>query len=374
MISDVPIGAFLSGGIDSSSVVGLMAKNTNEKIKTFTIGFKEESFNEIHFAQEVVKKYQTEQTEYILAPDPKELIDIVIPYLDEPFADTSFYPTFIVSHLAAQSVKVALTGDGGDELFGGYDWYQADLLASKLMISNPEFLKPIFRLLSKLPPSFKKKATVNIIRKFFGGLSLPYELRSMRWHCFFNESDKTRLLSNRALNGIQNNHLNFNQFIDQQLRNTTLEYMYYDLNLYLPEDLLIKVDKMSMANSLECRVPLLDHELIEYAATIPLNFKMRLGENKIIFKESMKEILPAEIYNRKQKIGFAVPMQKWFQKELLPLVKYYFFSYNQTSEFFNELYLKNLLNDHLKNRFDNSPQIRSVLLFLIWHNNFYRNR
>jgi asparagine synthase (glutamine-hydrolysing) len=150
--------------------------------------------------------------------------------------------------------------------------------------------------------------------------------------------------------------------------------MYYDLNLYLPEDLLIKVDKMSMANSLECRVPLLDHELIEYAATIPLNFKMRLGENKIIFKESMKEILPAEIYNRKQKIGFAVPMQKWFQKELLPLVKYYFFSYNQTSEFFNELYLKNLLNDHLKNRFDNSPQIRSVLLFLIWHNNFYRNR
>lgn len=373
MVSDAPLGAFLSGGIDSSSVVGLMSELFDQPVKTFSIGFEDQSYSELKYARIVAEKCNTDHHEYILKPDPIALFEDMVNSIDEPFADTSSIPTYLVSKIAREDVKVVLSGDGGDELFAGYDWYLADILAhnlSKIRLNDFDVFKVSNFLIRFLPTSRSKKGGFNSIKKFIEGGVLPGDMRNMRWHVFFSEEDKKKLLKRDLLHEMEKLE-EPSSFINDYINSCTAKKrlrqdMLLDAKMYLPDNILTKVDRMSMANSLECRVPLLDHELVEFVTAIPDVLKRNKIKSKIIFKNSMKNILPFEIYNRRDKRGFSVPMKNWLNNELKELAAYYLFQANESS-FFDREYLRRVYRDH-KNLFtDNNAKIRSILIFSMWH-------
>jgi asparagine synthase (glutamine-hydrolysing) len=302
MISDVPLGAFLSGGIDSSAIVALMSELSDQPVKTFTIGFTEESYNEVEYAQEVAQLFGTEHREKIIEPHAHDLMDKVIRNLDEPFADVSTLPTYLVSEFAREYVTVVLTGDGGDEIFGGYDQYEANRLMNTFQ-KLPDFLgkKTIPSLTNKMKPSSQKKGMKNKMKRFVDGAQLPEEFGHMRWMIYFTEDDKTTLYSEilkRQVKGANSYDSVKPYFEDNKGIDQLSKALYLDTKLYLVDDILTKVDRMSMANSLEARVPLLDHNFVNYVATIPSSLKINKKTRKYIFKKAMEKILLDNIVKR----------------------------------------------------------------------------
>jgi asparagine synthase (glutamine-hydrolysing) len=315
MVSDVPVGAFLSGGIDSSSVVASMAAMSTSRIKTFSIGFREQEFNELPYARLVAERFGTDHHELVLEPDVVDLLDHLAWDLDEPFGDSSAIPTYMVSRLAGQHVKVALSGDGGDELFGGYDKYVVegrDRVARFLPGSVRNLLA---RTSDALPEDAKGK-------QFLEYLSKPDGERYLYATTLFRPDHQQRLLTDWARE----------QMGDAQPGRWCLDRLHgheghwlsglqeLDFHHYLPLDILTKVDRMSMAHSLEARVPLLDHPFVEFAATIPADWKLHRGKTKQIFVKALRGRLPDEILDRSKK-GFGVPLNRWFRGPLKPLVK-----------------------------------------------------
>jgi asparagine synthase (glutamine-hydrolysing) len=319
MVSDVPIGAFLSGGVDSSSVVALMSRHTDHPVKTYSIGFRGSSgaelYNELPFARQVAEQFHTDHHEIIVQPDVAALLPGLIWHLDEPIADAAFITTYLVSKFAREQVTVILSGVGGDELFGGYNRYMDEHYRSRYQLI-PGFLRrglidPIARRL----PSDRHSPLLNklrLARAFVLADSLGFEDRYRRYMEVFDAADRTALLAGRAA---PFDDVIARGFADSRSQDTLRRLMDVDMATQLPEDLLMLTDKMSMAVSLECRVPLLDQRLVKLAAGMPAALRIRGGELKYVMKKAMQGILPDSIIHRTKR-GFGAPIGAWFKREL----------------------------------------------------------
>jgi asparagine synthase (glutamine-hydrolysing) len=309
-VSDVPIGAFLSGGIDSSAVVATMAAMRSEPVKTFSIGFADREFDELRYARSVSETFGTEHHELVLRPDVVDVAQDLAWFLDEPFGDTSAIPTFMVSKLAAEYVTVVLTGDGGDELFGGYDKYVTDLAEQRFdRIPRPVRLA-LGAVGRQLPEGTKGK-------RFLEHLALEGSRRYLDASTLFRAGQLKRLFQDDAYEQLSahNPWAHALGCLDRAGHDALSSLQYCDLNTYLPLDILTKVDRMAMAHSIEARPPLLDHRLVEFAATIPSRFRIHNGSTKYLFKQAMRGLLPDDIIDR-PKHGFAIPLARWFRSEL----------------------------------------------------------
>ena len=323
MMSDVPLGAFLSGGIDSSTVVALMADASSRPVKTFNIAFREGSYDESSYAREVAKLFGTEHREETISPDVASLFDRLVVHLDEPFADVSLFPTYLVSEVASREVKVVLSGDGGDELFAGYDWYAADKLARTLSpFPGTSALRILERASDWFPESPKKKGLVNKVKRFLAGASAPGALEHYRWLTHLSASGKAELYGPRlreSLAGADAGAPVVATLADGR-RDLLNRQLHTDFKLFLADDILVKVDRMSMATSLEARAPFLDKDVVELAFRMPGSLKLRGYRRKHILKQAMADKLPSKILNRRKE-GFSIPMKNWLRSELRPLME-----------------------------------------------------
>jgi asparagine synthase (glutamine-hydrolysing) len=315
LVSDVPVGAFLSGGIDSSSVVASMASISTTPIKTFSIGFREQEFDELPYARLVAKRFGTDHHELVLEPNVMDLLDHLAWDLDEPFGDASAIPTFMVSRLAGRHVKVALSGDGGDELFGGYDKYVVESRDRVARFLPGSVRALLARTSDALPEDAKGK-------QYLEYLSKPDGERYLHATTLFRQDHQQRLLTEWAREQIGKAQPEQSRLDRLRRHDGHWLSILQDLDFrhYLPLDILTKVDRMSMAHSLEARVPLLDHPFVEFAATIPADWKLHRGKTKHIFIKALRGLLPDEVLDRSKK-GFGVPLNRWFRGPLRPLVK-----------------------------------------------------
>lgn len=370
LISDVPLGAFLSGGIDSSITVATMAQLMDTPVKTFSIGFKESSYNELKYARAVAEKYNTEHHEFILEANAMELTEKLVKQFDEPFGDFSIFPTYLVSKIARDLVTVALSGDGGDELFAGYDTYRAHLFAQKIYKWLPG--KPLFNYLAnKIPPTEQKKGLINSYKRFVQGTWLPESVYQARWMIFLQQQERTRLLSNDVLREISDYQpYDFIQRYAEQLDTDTDDITrtgYIDLKTYLVDNILVKVDRMSMANSLETRVPFLDHRLVEFAFSLPPNLKMKLFKTKYILNKTFWDYLPKEVQNR-DKQGFSIPIKNWIREDLKPMMTDLLNeSKIRQQGYFKPEYVTELMNSHIAGRENHSHKLWALMFFQKWY-------
>ena len=327
MMSDVPLGAFLSGGLDSSAIVALMteaSRRGRSTVNTFSMGFADGSYNELPHARRVAARFHTRHREGTVDPDIVELFDRLIVHLDEPFADVSLFPTYLVSDIARAHVTVALSGDGGDELFGGYDTYDADRLARRIAAVVPQpAARALAGLMSLFPPSERKKGLVNKLKRFTAGLvEAPAAIEHYRWMTYLSPAAKQRLYTPALRAALAD--ADVYRPVRESLRSAGTDdllnrQLYTDLGIYLADDILVKVDRMSMATSLETRAPFLDVDVMELAFSMPGHLKIRGGERKYVLKRAMANILPPSIL-RRSKEGFSIPMKNWLKQDLAPLV------------------------------------------------------
>jgi len=374
LISDVPLGVFLSGGMDSSSITALMSEVAVSKIKTFSIGFKEKSFNELGYAKIVADHFQTDHHEFVVESNQvRELVPKLVEYLDEPLADASIIPTFIISNLARKYVTVALAGEGGDELFAGYDTYKAYQVA-RFYRKVPKLVRDriIKRIVRGLPASGKRLSFEFKAKKFISGIDYPPEISNFIWWGAYSPAEKKELFTVDLLGKV-----NQDLFapISFHLSNCSAEETinrlgYLDLKLYLQDDLLVKADRMSMANSLEIRVPFLDHTFVEYAATIPSSLKLKGLTTKHILKKAMTPYLPPEIVNRR-KIGFDIPLGVWIRNELKDFVAEVLSPTNLNKhKFFNQSFIEKLLKEHFQGAHNHRQLLWPLIIFQFWYNQY----
>ena len=372
--SDVPLGAFLSGGIDSSLVVAVMSRLMNQPVKTFSIGFEEEGYDEVAFARIIAEKYETDHHEFTVKPDAVSILPQLVWHYNEPFADSSAIPTYYVSKMTRDFVTVALNGDGGDESFAGYERYVADKLADYYR-RVPPFIREgiIRRVVDTLPHSTNRRNFFRRLKRFVKGISEPPERRYVRWICFFDNEMKGDLYTpsfkdlNRELDSVDLTVKWYERADAEQFLDRTL---FVDVMSYLPEDLLVKVDIASMAHSLEARSPFLDHKVMEFAALLPPNLKLRGMETKFLLKDTLSDIVPQEILQRK-KMGFGVPLDVWFRNDLKEMA--YDVLLDQKSierGYFRKEYVLQMLDDHVSKRYDHSYRIWALLFLELWHRMF----
>lgn len=376
MIADVPLGAFLSGGIDSSAIVATMAKLSDLKIKTFSIGFEEKSYSELPYSDLVARHFNTDHSTRTLSPDIAQLVQHLAQYLDEPLGDFSNFPTYLVSKMAREKVTVALSGDGGDEIFGGYEHYIAQKLAR--FVDFP-LLQPFHKLFAKtthlFAPSQVKKGFVNRIKRFSEGLHNDPGTRHFRWMIFLSNLQKLHLYSPAFLNQEYlkplNQRLPFADFFANSLGFSNINQdLYLDFKTYMVDDILVKVDRMSMATSLEARVPLLDYKMVDFAFSLPAHYKLNGSTTKWFFKKAMEGILPNEIiYRRKE--GFSIPIKNWLRTDLKELMMEYL-SEKRIKEagYFNYHYICQMIQEHLDHKQDHAHRLWSMILFNLWRERF----
>ena len=327
-MADVPLGAFLSGGLDSSAIVAMMAEadgRDRSAVNTFSMGFADGSYDELPHARRVAARFDTRHREGTIEPDVAALFHRLIPHLDEPFADVSLFPTFLVSEIARAHVTVALSGDGGDELFGGYDTYHAERLARRVAAILPRpAASALAGLAALFPPSEKKKGLLNKVRRFTSGLAAaPPDIEHYRWMTYLSPAVKRRLYTPALRAALAGSDVY--RPVREALRAAGTDdplnrQLHADLSLYLADDILVKVDRMSMAASLETRAPFLDVEVMELALSMPGRLKVRRGERKYVLKRALAGVLPESIL-RRPKEGFSIPMKNWLKRDLAPLMR-----------------------------------------------------
>jgi asparagine synthase (glutamine-hydrolysing) len=323
LVSDVPLGAFLSGGVDSSLVVALMCERLGDNVQTFSIGFSDGGYDERDAARLVARHLHTRHEELIVNPNDRGLIERAIRSLDEPLADDSIVPTLVVSELARRHVKVALSGDGGDELFAGYDSYRADRIATWYgrlpRAVRGGVIEPLVR---RLPQTTRRFGLVNAAKGLIKGIEKPDWMAHARWLTYLTYEERGRLyqpaFAARVSQADPYLHLR-RHFAASASADRLGQALYVDLKSYLVDDVLAKVDRMSMAVSLEVRPPLLDHELVEYAAALPSALKLRGLTSKHVLKRVAARFLPESVV-RRRKSGFAMPVKNWLRRELKPLL------------------------------------------------------
>lgn len=368
MISDVPLGAFLSGGVDSSAVVALMAKHSTEPIKTFSIGFEESSFDETKYARMIAEKFGTDHKEFIVKPDAIKILPELVWYYNEPFADSSALPSYYVANITKKYVTVALNGDGGDESFAGYDRYAVNRAMNYYQWIPKIMRYPFEQVLLQLPEPAMQKNWIDKMKRFINIASCSPEDQYIRLMMTFQNEAKSELCTDK-LNNLNVNSMNIlkKEFIRSAQLDFQNKLLYVDVKRYLPDDLLVKMDIAAMANSLEARSPFLDHKLMEFAATIPPQFKLNGFEKKYILKKALLPILPKEILYRKKQ-GFGVPIGDWFRNDLYSYASDILLDQRAISRgYFRTDKIKNILSSHMSRKKNHAGRIWNLLWLELWH-------
>jgi asparagine synthase (glutamine-hydrolysing) len=374
LMSEVPLGAFLSGGIDSSAVVALMSEESSTPVKTFSIGFEEQDFSELHHARRVAEHVGADHHEFIVRPDALEVLPILVEHYGEPYADSSAIPTYYVARETRKHVTVALNGDGGDESFAGYERYAAMQLAERYR-KLPAILREsvIKQAVGLLSVSESRRSRVRDVQRFLQSASLPKMERYLRWVSVFDGEAKRNLYSEdfqRQTAGLRSGDVlgpwlgntNGSGLVDATLLT--------DIMTYLPNDLLVKVDIATMAVSLEARSPFLDHHVIEFAASLPENLKLRGLTTKYLLKRVLKKLLPAENLDRR-KMGFGVPVGHWFRGQLKPFLVETLLSEKALGRgLFKPEAVKQMIELHTRAERDFTQQLWTLLMLELWFNRF----
>jgi asparagine synthase (glutamine-hydrolysing) len=373
MISDVPLGAFLSGGIDSSIVVGLMSQLSSQKIRTFSIGFPEKEYNELNYARIVAKRFNTDHQELVVKPDIEEVLPILAEHYGEPYADSSAVPSYYLAKLTRSRMIVALNGDGGDELFAGYQRHWANRLACLGLIRLYLRYGGGYAFNKLIPDALHPKSFFARLKRFSQAAIKKPSLRYSEWVGFLSEDLKKKLY-NPAFQDAVDPFIASSRLDDIFKEAEGLDpvdtFLYADTLFNLPNDLLVKMDIACMANSLEGRSPFLDHKLMEFTASIPSKYKLKGNVSKYILKKAFKNLLPGEIFKR-GKMGFALPIGFWFRGELKEFVERVLLTEKSLKRgYFNSSGIKELLEQHFSAKKDYTFQIWALLMLELWHKSF----
>lgn len=371
--SDVPLGAFLSGGVDSSATVAVMAGLLDRPVKTFSIGFEEKDFDELAWAAQVARRYGTEHTEFVVKPEAVKVLPTLIYHYDEPYADASAIPTYYVSRLTREHVTVALNGDGGDECFAGYERYFADALAHRYAKIPKALREGLRRGAGLLPHRENRWCFTRRLKRFVNGIADSPARRYVRWLCFFSNDMKDDLYTaafKSAMAGHDAVRLTENAYAETDAETLLEKQLYADVSMYLPYDLLVKVDIASMANSLEARSPFLDHRLMEFAASLPAGLKLRGRQGKYILKKAFEPLLPREVLYRR-KMGFGVPINRWLRCDLREAAHDILLDRRSIGRgYFRHEAVAQLLSEHVAMRADHSYRLWALLWLELWHRMF----
>ena len=375
MISDVPLGAFLSGGVDSSSVVAAMAAQASAPILTTCVGFRASAFDEAPQARAVAEQLGTDHHELMVEAKAADILPTLIWHLDEPFADSSALPTYYVSKAAREHVTVALSGDGGDELFGGYAWrYGLNILESRVRRALPGWARQgVVRPLAAVWPKADWLPRPLRWKFFLRNVGLSPERAYFHDMSLFTPADQAALLTPELRQTVRD-HDPFAAFARHFARTTGHDHLtritYVDIKTYLANDILVKVDRMSMANSLEVRAPFLDHRLLEFAATLPANLKFRGTTSKYLVKRYLERRLPAALVHRPKR-GFSIPLAQWLRHELRDTASDLLFAErSRTRGYFAGTHLRRLWDEHQRGRRNHSHRLWALMVLELWHRLF----
>ena len=371
LMSEVPLGAFLSGGVDSSLVVGLMAEASSRPVQTFSIGFDDPRYDELEHARVVARHFSTDHHEFVVRPDALAILDDLITHFDEPFGDSSAIPTWYVSELARRHVTVVLSGDGGDELFGGYDHYHPHPRVAAFDRWAPPGSRRVASLVWPLLPH-------GVIGKnFLRRVARDERGRYLDAVGYFQQDEKQALLTpevRRRIAGMDLEGPLLDRFARFQALPWQVQMMHFDFETYLPEDILTKVDRMSMAHSIESRVPLLDNDVVDFAARLPAHYKIRNGRRKHLLKEAAAGLLPPEILSRRKQ-GFAVPVGGWFRGDLRELFSDVLLSAAARQRgYFEPGFVERLVREHVGGRRDHTLRLWALVVFELWHRQYLDSR
>ena len=375
LISDVPLGVFLSGGLDSSTVTGFVSRLYNKKVQTFTIGYKDRTFSELPYARIVSDYFDTEPNILMIDPVSPEDIEKSLYYLDEPMTDLSTIPFYLISCKAREKVKVCLSGEGGDEMFMGYDRFKAARM-NRCYNILPSFIrrKVLSPLILKLPDQPQKKGAINILKRFIEGTLYPEDAGAMRWQYFLNPSIEQNIFKKSVRDNISFNPFDPIYFFSKNCNSASSvdKDIFVDIKLTMADSVLMKIDKMSMATSLEVRVPFLDYELAELCASIPASLKLKGMTTKYILRKTLKKykFLPDSIiYRGKQ--GYSLPVKNWLREELKQYMTDLFKSSPIIKENFDNSYISNLIEEHSQLKHNHNHILWALINLGLWYKKFF---
>jgi asparagine synthase (glutamine-hydrolysing) len=373
LVSDVPLGALLSGGLDSSVVVAMMRRTVSGPLQTFSIGFEQPRYDELSYARQVAQRFETEHHELVVKPNAVAMLPRLVWHYNEPFADSSAVPSFLLSEMVRRFVPVALNGDGGDEAFMGYERYRAAAIAGRYDWV-PASMRRTLGAASRRPLSVGgTKSVGHRARRFFEALGLSPARRYGQWMTCFSQVDKHALYSSDMLAEVAD--VDSLELLDAAYASSDgVDFVEAsadtDMRMYLPDDLLVKMDIASMAHSLEMRSPLLDYRLIEFAAALPVELKLRGSTQKVLLKQVMADVLPASILTRR-KMGFGVPIGDWLRLELKDMAYDLLLDSRATSRgYFRPAAIRRLLDEHTQQRAQHHFRLWSLLMLELWHRVF----
>jgi asparagine synthase (glutamine-hydrolysing) len=375
LMSDVPLGAFLSGGIDSSTIVYYMQAASDLPVQTFSIGFGDPTYNELPYARLVSAQFKTKHHEEYLEPNIPQLVENLGQYLDEPLADFSIFSTYLVSEMASRHVKVCLSGDGGDEVFGGYDTYIAQVLDQRYYHRLPGWLRQnlVSKIVNALPPTPDKKGLINKTKRFVEGADYPPSLQHVRWMIFMSEYHKSLLYQPEVSVALDSHSLITTlEAIFRKVASAEplAQQQYVDIKTYLAENILTKVDRMSMAASLEARVPLLDYRIVEFVLNLPSRYLLDGQSTKKLLRKIMTNRLPQAVITKKKE-GFSVPMKHWLCYELQPLMHDLLSTDAlRRRDYFDPECVARWISEHTHNRVNHSHRLWALMVLEMWHQHF----
>lgn len=375
LCKDIPVGVFLSGGIDSSAITAIASRASHKTIHTFSIGFEESSYDESIYSKQVSQLYGTKHHHEILSLRKAiKMLPKVLEIFEEPLGDSSVLPTYLLSQFTSQYVKIVLGGDGGDELFAGYPSFIAHKIMDRISVLPQRWLDGLAYLAKRIPVSHSYASANFLVQRFFKGKGISPEIRFFLWMGAFDDDEKQKLLSDDVKKAIykQNPYEDIMNYVHQsRLQSDFEKLIYLCTKLYLQDSDLVKINRISLVHSLEVRMPFLDHVLVEYISRIQSAYKLRGLTSKYIFKKAVRELLPKNIIHR-QKRGFSIPVALWLEKDLRDIVE------DLCSEtaikrdgWFNYQHVRRLLDDHFAHRKDNRREIWTLLSFLIWRDKCY---
>lgn len=373
LVSDVPLGAFLSGGIDSSAIVAFMAQATDRPVRTFTVGFEEAAFDERRFARLVAERFATDHTELMVKPSVIDLLPQLVWHYEEPFGDSSAVPTYAIAQLTRKYVTVVLNGDGGDENFAGYDRYVMNRRARRGDVVPLGLRRSFAAILRRLPAGYRRRQPFAKLSAIAEAMAQPADRRYAYWIGHFSLAERHGLYTDAFRSAVKDSDPE-GLLVDVFARTDAVDWidatLDADVNLYLTDDLLVKLDRSTMANSLEARSPFLDHVLMEFVACLPSGLKLLGVEKKRVLKAALRGLLPDEVLDRR-KMGFCVPLAHWFRTDLREMAHDVLLSPRALQRgYFRSNVIAALLAEHSKGQADHAEDLWDLLMLELWHRTF----